>query len=1196
MSSQTPNIALTQTVPQTSNQQQSVSNSAVSQSNVPTLPLRNQSGIPSQQPAPPNADVVAQHTSQATFSTPNSGTSNLCVPLQTTQTTQRSDTNTQTARRANNQSLGDDASNHGISGVSQPPFGISTKNAKTKDSKVGSDAARALSMRTAAELVRTGVLPASAFRKDDQPVIKGIVNKKTAWSASSKDKNFVNQVKLSQETLQSAVNNLAVCARRITLQSDFDGKLQPNKNDLDAGQGFGFTLFDQRSRTGTEQFWDPIHLRDLNKASGGLSEEDQKKFVSEKRQEFSDSFMRASNEDLKIVQVAGTGSDAVNLCPDIARICGRKRCDDPNANPRMAYLSGTYGGGRGYSQAMKNTDGYDLEMRLALDEDLKIDSPTIDVWPASNLSSEQVKDVASREEKALAHIRKLCSQTLTKNGNKVEPLGAIFLEPIQGANGVKFYRPEFLQQLRQLADEFHVPIICDEVLLAGGRTGTFFGYQQYNGFKPDFVTFGKACQVCGLAMIDRGTTQNECQKLTQQEINEYGANMDNRIPVSRYIRGTQFADSIVAKDKSGHNAMDRAVETGQVFGKLCKDKQFKAHGVGLLWQINRKQLGNLKHLKSAEASVVNMRIMLPMDVTTEQLVAAFGSGLKDPTRLEWQPLTPRSKQATQFQKSNKLYSQVLASAVVSVLSGAIRSNQLADGLRNDVESLVRSVTGLECNALGSLSIAQLNTAMNRLASLDPTRPVNKDAPTLSQKWQSALGKNKTQARKWAESLHDAQAAMLYGVKQQDIPRLKSQQLNGINKIKSKLQSTTSMENMRYTNSARLIDPTSRQYSDDEYLHQINQLGLQTTGWLNQNEFRQQLMQSYQSEVRKAAGLGEDFAFIQFATHGDDILNLLPDYARSAGRDGNKLDRRNPLLLTFSGTAGGSIGISSRFGDARSQRHAKRVTHGRLDCPTVPVGASLTKQQEAALQVKEQEALAKLERQLKSKVDGEQAGGILLSPVTFDEDGMRMYRDEFLIAVRKLADAAKVPIFMDERDTNGGRLGTFFGYQLYKDFQPDYVVIDGGMRVAALGHIKRTRVWNSKENDWNGHQSKGQRQKSRDTERFMSTTQRYDSQQIAYAHATLKGLSNSNTKNVEKFGGDVVKGLNQLLEKDAKPCRGKGYLITVADPTLRRAIKDVLGLDHEPTRLTPTLDIDKKVIEKFLKEVKKQYNKLKNAKP
>ncbi len=67
---------------------------------------------------------------------------------------------------------------------------------------------------------------------------------------------------------------------------------------------------------------------------------------------------------------------------------------------------------------------------------------------------------------------------------------ALMVEPVQGEGGVNIPNDEFLAGLRELADEHGLLLIFDEVQTCMGRTGTWFGYQQWN-VQPDIITLAK---------------------------------------------------------------------------------------------------------------------------------------------------------------------------------------------------------------------------------------------------------------------------------------------------------------------------------------------------------------------------------------------------------------------------------------------------------------------------------------------------------------------------------------------------------------------------------------------------------------------------------------------------------------------------------------------------------------------------------
>jgi acetylornithine/N-succinyldiaminopimelate aminotransferase len=71
-----------------------------------------------------------------------------------------------------------------------------------------------------------------------------------------------------------------------------------------------------------------------------------------------------------------------------------------------------------------------------------------------------------------------------------EETAAILIEPVQGEGGIRPASKEFMQELRQLCDEYGLLLILDEVQSGVGRTGRLFAYE-WAGVTPDIMAVAK---------------------------------------------------------------------------------------------------------------------------------------------------------------------------------------------------------------------------------------------------------------------------------------------------------------------------------------------------------------------------------------------------------------------------------------------------------------------------------------------------------------------------------------------------------------------------------------------------------------------------------------------------------------------------------------------------------------------------------
>src|SRR5699024_8657606 len=101
----------------------------------------------------------------------------------------------------------------------------------------------------------------------------------------------------------------------------------------------------------------------------------------------------------------------------------------------------------------------------------------VDIYHADN-------PYGNGKDKAIASLHAVIEREGPEN------VAAFIAEPIQGAGGVLIPPKEYLQEVRNLCDEYNILFIADEVITGFGRTGKWFGVENYD-VTPDVISFAK---------------------------------------------------------------------------------------------------------------------------------------------------------------------------------------------------------------------------------------------------------------------------------------------------------------------------------------------------------------------------------------------------------------------------------------------------------------------------------------------------------------------------------------------------------------------------------------------------------------------------------------------------------------------------------------------------------------------------------
>ena len=237
-----------------------------------------------------------------------------------------------------------------------------------------------------------------------------------------------------------------------------------------------------------------------------------------------------------------------------ARKLGRTNFQDDVNDLVVLHFEQAFHGRSGYTMSLTNTTPDKVGLFPKFNWP-RVSTPFCEFDNDGNI----VNDIEASEANTCAEIEK----AFEEHPNRI---AAIIIEPMQGEGGDNHFRNEFLEKLRQYADQRETLLIFDEV-----QTG-FYGsgktwFWQHTTVQPDIVSFGKKTQTCGIYASRRIDEVAENVFERSSRINStWGGNLVDMVRCTQFINIIEQDNIAERVTKVGNHVVeglrDLAKETG----------------------------------------------------------------------------------------------------------------------------------------------------------------------------------------------------------------------------------------------------------------------------------------------------------------------------------------------------------------------------------------------------------------------------------------------------------------------------------------------------------------------------------------------------------------------------------------------------------------------------------------------------------
>ncbi len=228
---------------------------------------------------------------------------------------------------------------------------------------------------------------------------------------------------------------------------------------------------------------------------------------------------------------------------------------------KVIHFEEAFHGRSGYTLSLTNTDPAKVRHFA------KFDWPRI-INPKLRfpLTEEELERVEKVEALAVAQIK----QAFVEHRDDI---CAIIIEPIQSEGGDNHFRPAFMRQLRQLADENDVLLIYDEVQTGVGATGRFWAHEHFGPeAQPDIIAFGKKMQICGIlagSRIDEVPTN--AFRVPSRINSTWGGNLVDMVRADKILQIIEEDGVVAHAERAGDYLHMRLLELSAEFPELISN-------------------------------------------------------------------------------------------------------------------------------------------------------------------------------------------------------------------------------------------------------------------------------------------------------------------------------------------------------------------------------------------------------------------------------------------------------------------------------------------------------------------------------------------------------------------------------------------------------------------------------------------------